>query len=104
MGLMRLRGVLAVERALRLRQAVTNHTMQTTIKTSALSATMPRMAGIHFPIISRDSEISLEMANDGATETPFRPTYDMFDLGVQPRSLQKSIDPWSGSMIDRNFM
>jgi hypothetical protein len=82
----------------------TSHTIQQTIKIRALRATIPSIAGMNFPINSRDWEMSFEMEKEGATEMPSSPTKVMLVLGVPPRSWWKLMDASSASTIERSFM
>jgi len=62
----RVRGILGIARALRLRQNDTSHTMEQTIKTRALKATKATNAGMNLAIISSASEVLEERLNEMA--------------------------------------
>src|SRR5882757_462220 len=105
MGLKRLRGVriMAFLRLL-LRQNETSHTIEQTMTTNALRATIPSIAGISLPISSRDSEMSLEIENDGATEPPSSPVKVIFVFGLPPQVRWNSMEASSASTTDNNFI
>ena len=72
--MVRLRGILAIARALRLRQNDTSHTMQHIIKTRELRATSARIGGMNLAIDSRDCEVSSERLEPSERAAPERPT------------------------------